>query len=93
MGAVLLVPMWWMTPYSGLGVAALGRNQKYREFLEQFLYLGRESGNGSGCLCTQGLMKEAVPCPGEGAARSRVQTLLLRGGDGKAKFCKEIHAK
>ena len=60
-------------------VGRLGRGgagtQQRREFLEQFLYLGRESG-GSG-LGAPGANKRNGTCLGECGARGRVQDLLF----------------
>ena len=59
-----------------LGRGGAGTQQR-REFLEQLLYLGRESGDGGGGLGTPGANKRGGTCLGEGAARGRVQHLLF----------------
>jgi hypothetical protein len=41
----------------GSGCAEL---QQHREFLEQLLYPGRESGDDGGCLCAPGFNEEAI---------------------------------
>ncbi len=51
--------------------------QERRKFLEQFLYLGWESGDGGGSLGVPGANKRTGTCLGEGAARGRVQDLLF----------------
>jgi hypothetical protein len=51
--------------------------QQRREFLEQLLYLGRESSDGGGGLGTPGANKRNGTCLGECAARGRVQDLLF----------------
>ncbi len=51
--------------------------QQRREFLEQLLYLGRESGDGGGGLRTPGATKRSGTCLGEGAASCR--TCCLAG--------------
>ena len=79
--------MWWTTPWSGLSCAALGR-----EFLEQFLYLGREGGDGGGGLRAPGAIEKIGTCLSEGAARGRVQNLPFSWEDRKPKFCKKIHS-
>jgi hypothetical protein len=60
-------------------VKRLGRGgagtQKQWKFLEQFLYLGRESGDGG--RGAPGANKGTGTCLGECAARGRVQDLLF----------------
>ncbi len=57
-----------------LGLRGAGPQQG-RKFLEQFLYLGREGGDGGGGLRALGAIKKIVTCLSEGAARGRVQNL------------------
>ncbi len=59
-----------------LGMGGTGTQQR-RKFLEKFLYLGRESGDGGGGLGALGVSKRTGTCLGEGAARGRVQDLLF----------------
>ncbi len=59
-----------------LGRGSAGMHQR-REFLEQLLYLGRESGYGGGGLRTPGANKRSGTCLGEGAASCR--TCCLAG--------------
>jgi hypothetical protein len=51
--------------------------QQRRKFLEQFLYLGRESGDGGGGLGTPGANKRTGTCLGECVARGRLRDLLF----------------
>ena len=57
-----------------LGLRGAGPQQG-RKFLEQFLYLGREGGDGGGGLGAPGAIKKISICLSEGAARGRVQDL------------------
>jgi hypothetical protein len=54
-----------------------GAAQQRQTFLEQLLYLWRESGGGG--LGTPGADKRSSTCLGEGAARGRMQELLFGG--------------
>jgi hypothetical protein len=60
--------MYYTVEQLGRGVAG---TQKRWKFLEQVLYLGRESGDGGGGLGTPGANKRGGTCLGEGAARGR----------------------
>jgi hypothetical protein len=64
-------------------VERLGRGgagaQERRKFLEQFLYLGWESGDSGGGLGAPVANKRTDTCLGECAARGRMQDGLLRG--------------
>jgi hypothetical protein len=59
-----------------LGGGSAG-TQERRKFLEQFLYLGWESGDSGGSLRAPGVNKRTGTCLGEGEARGRVQDLLF----------------
>jgi hypothetical protein len=63
-------------PVEWFGRGGAGTQQR-RKFLEKFLYLGRESGDGGGGLRALGANKRTGTCLGEGAARGRVQDLLF----------------
>ncbi len=54
-------------------------SQQGREFLEQFLYLGREGGDGGCGLRASEAIRKIVTCLSEGAARGRVQDLPFSG--------------
>ncbi len=73
----------------GLGGGGTGPQHRW-EFLEQLLYLGWESSDGG--LGAPGFNKKSSTCLGEGAARGRVQNLLLRGDYRKTKMSKKIPA-
>ncbi len=60
-------------------VAEAGTQQR-RKFLEQFLYLGRESGDGGGGLGAPGANKRTGTCLGEGAAPARGRVHVGGGG-------------
>ncbi len=72
-------------------VERLGRGgagtQKRWKFLEQLLYLGRESGDGGGSLGAPGANKRTGTCLGECVARGHVQDLLFGWDYGELKFC------
>ena len=58
----------------GPGRCSIGSQQR-QEFFEEFLYLGREGGDGGGGLGAPGANKRTGTCLCEGAARGHVKNL------------------
>ncbi len=71
-----------------LGGGGAGTKER-RKFLEQFLYLGWESGDGGGGLRAPGVNKSTGTCLGEGAARGTCRTCCFAGFIESSNFAKK----